>query len=466
MRRNQGQRHSVGARSPVHTLKVSISGVRGVVGESLTPQLVVGFSQAFGCYVDSGVVLVGRDTRRTGEMVRAAVTGGLLATGCYVIDLGIVPVPTILIAVKQLQADGAIAITASHNPAEWNALKFARADGVFLNSYQATELIDVYHQGQFRLARTPEIAPVKYDNSALERHIELVVSKVDVGAIRARRFRVAVDACNGAGGIADRRLLEELGCQVTMIHDEPSGDFPHDPEPTARNLRDLCRVVQEVGADIGFAQDADADRLALVSEKGRAIGEEYTLAFACDAVCAKTPGPIAVNISTSRMVDEVAAWYGVKVLRTRVGEVNVVEAVRREGAVIGGEGNGGVIYPAVHWCRDSLTGMALVLEGLARRRSVSEWAGSFRPSAMHKTKIECSSARVEQAMAAVQRAYADCMIDRTEGIRVVWPETGVWLHIRPSNTEPVIRVVAEADNRTAARRLCTEALQVLQPAVR
>jgi phosphomannomutase len=455
----------VSTRSPVHTLKISISGVRGVVGESLTPQLLVGFAQAFGCYVEGGVVLIGRDTRQTGEMVRCAVVGGLMASGCYCIDVGVVPVPTVLIAVKQLQADGAIAITASHNPAEWNALKFARSDGVFLNAYQAAELLDVYHQGEFRLAPTSEISSLEFDSEAVERHTNLLLKNVDVTAIRQRRLKVVVDCCNGAGSVMTERLLRELGCDVTMIHDTPDGDFPHHPEPIPENLGDLCQAVRDVDADIGFAQDADADRLAIVSPDGVPIGEEFTLTFACDAVTSRTPGPIVTNTSTTRMIDEVGERNGCRVVRARVGEINVVESMLREGAIVGGEGNGGVVYPQVHPCRDSMSGICLVLQGLAQQDSVTAWARQFRPSAMHKTKIESPSARVQHALTAVRRQYADQQVDLTEGIKVIWPDTRSWLHIRPSNTEPVIRVIAEADTSADARQLCAGAIAILRAAI-
>jgi phosphomannomutase len=451
--------------SPVHTLKISISGVRGVVGDSLTPQLVVGFAQAFGCYVEGGVVMIGRDTRQSGEMVRSAAVGGLLASGCYCIDLGIVPVPTILIAVKQLHGDGAVAITASHNPAEWNALKFARSDGVFLNAYQAAELLDVYHQGEFRLAPISELSALEFDNEAVPLHTNLLLANIDVGAIRAHRFKVVVDCCNGAGSVMTENLLQELGCDVTMIHDTPNGDFPHNPEPIPENLGDLRQAVLDTGADIGFAQDADADRLAVVSAEGAAIGEEFTLAFACDTVTARKPGPIITNTSTSRMIDEVAERNGCTVIRAKVGEVNVVEQMMRESAVIGGEGNGGVIYPQVHYCRDSMSGIGLILEGLARHESVTAWTRQFRPSAMHKTKIECPSARVQHALTAVRRRYADQQLDLTEGVKVIWPDTRSWLHIRPSNTEPVIRVIAERDTAAEAEELCAGAVETLRATI-
>ena len=447
--------------SPVHTLKISISGVRGVVGESLTPQLLVGFSQAFGCWVDGGVVLVGRDTRQTGEMVRSAVVGGLLATGCYVIDLGVVPVPTVLIAVKQLQADGGVAITASHNPAQWNALKFVRADGVFLNSYQATELLDVYHQGTFRLASVAELSQVEHDTGAVQRHIDLVLSRIDVEVIRRRHPKVVVDACNGAGSVMTERLLTEMGCDVVMIHDTPDGQFPHDPEPIPANLGDLCQAVRDHQADVGFAQDADADRLAVVSERGQAIGEEFTLAFACDVVASRQGGPLVTNVSSSRMIDEIAQRHGTHVIRATVGEINVVETMLREEATIGGEGNGGVIYPDMHPCRDSMIGMGLILEGLAQHGTIAAWTKHFQPSAMHKTKIECPSARIQQALAAARRQYADQELDPTEGVKVIWPNDRSWLHIRPSNTEPVIRVIAEKDTIADAQALCDDAIATL-----
>ena len=452
-------------RSPVHTLKISISGVRGVVGESLTPQLLVGFSQAFGCWVDGGVVIVGRDTRQTGEMVRSAVVGGLLATGCYVIDAGIVPVPTLLIAVKHQQADGGVAITASHNPEQWNALKFVRSDGVFLSSYQATELLDIYHQGQFALASVGELTELEFEHDAIERHINLVLKNVDVAAIKHHRPKVVVDACNGAGSVMTERLLTELGCDVTMIHDTPDGRFPHPPEPIPRNLGDLCQAVHDTGADIGFAQDADADRLAVVSEKGIAIGEEFSLAFACDAVAARTPGPIVVNVSTSRMIDDVARRHKVPIFHSKVGEINVVEGMIREGASIGGEGNGGVVYPPVHMCRDSMSGIAVILQGLVEHGSVTAWTQRFPPGSIVKTTIECPSSRIQHALTATRRRYSDQKLDETEGVKVIWPDTGAWLHIRPSNTEPVIRVIAETDTEDEANGLCQEALETLNTAI-
>jgi len=466
----------------VRTLKTGISGVRGVVGDSLTPGLVVRFAQAFGTYLKGGRVAVGRDTRPSGEMVQAAVVGGLLACGCEVRDFGVLPVPTLQLAVARHDFDGGIAITASHNPQEWNALKFIGGDGTFLRPYQAEELLDIYHQGEFALVPEPQVGLCMAGEGALEEHLSAILAHTDVEAIRAAGLRVVVDCCNGAGALMAPVLLRELGCrEVFVINGDPTGLFAHPPEPVPAHLGALQAAVRELGADLGFAQDADADRLALVDERGLAVGEEYTLALAAEAVAARrAPLPLVTNLSTSRMIDEVAQRYGCFVRRTPVGETNVVEAMKQEAAkfiaagltaepdwVFGGEGNGGVIDPCVHYCRDSHRAMALILEGLARSgKSLSAWiASSFRPSAIVKDKIECPVAKVQQVMLALRSRYADRgHVDETEGIKVVWPDRS-WLHARPSNTEPVVRVVAEADTPLAATALVAEALDVVREAI-
>ncbi|MDH7568833.1 MAG: phosphoglucosamine mutase, partial [Armatimonadota bacterium] len=349
----------------VTNLKISISGVRAVVGDTLTPLLMVRFAQAFGTWVGSGTVVVGSDTRTSGEMVRHAVLSGLASAGCQVVDVGICPVPTVQVMVERLAAAGGVAITASHNPVEWNALKFIRNDGIFLSPYEAEELLTIYHQGEFTRVGSALLRPPRQNTDAVRTHVEEIVKLVDAEKIRQRRFKVAVDCCNGAGAVATPHLLEALGCEMLGIHLTPNGVFPHPPEPLPENLTQLCAHVRQTGAHIGFAQDADADRLAIVSEAGEAIGEEYTLALCTDFVLRRNPGPVVVNVSTSMMAEEIAARYGARVVRTAVGEVNVAVRMKREGAVIGGEGNGGVIYPPLHYGRDSLIGMALVLQHLA-----------------------------------------------------------------------------------------------------
>lgn len=466
----------------VMTLKTGISGVRGVVGDSLTPGLVVRFAQAFGTYVKGGRVAVGRDTRPSGEMVQAAVIGGLLACGCEVHDFGVLPVPTLQLAVARHDFDGGIAITASHNPQEWNALKFIGEHGIFLRPYQAEELLDIYHQGEFALVPEPQVGVSVRGEGAIEEHLSAALAGIDVESIRAAGLRVVLDCCNGAGAVMAPRLLRELGCrEVIVINGDPTGLFAHPPEPVPAHLTGLQAAVRELGADLGLAQDADADRLALVDERGVAVSEEYTLALAAEAVAARrAPLPLVTNLSTSRMIDEVAQRYGCFVRRTPVGEINVVEAMKQEAAkfvaaglttepdwVFGGEGNGGVIDPRVHYCRDSHRAMALILEGLARSgKSLSSWiAQSFRPSAIVKDKVECPVAKVQQVLLALRRRYADRgHIDETEGIKVLWPDRS-WLHVRPSNTEPVIRVVAEADNADVARSLVAEAMELVRATI-
>jgi len=448
----------------IQSLKIGISGVRGIVGESLTPQLVVGFAQAFGTYLGGGLVVVGRDTRPSGEMIRNALVGGLLATDCEVMDVGICPVPTIRHAVVDLGADGGVAITASHNRAEWNALQFIRSDGVFLNRYQAEELLNVYHQGAFDHRPGTSMGRIGRDEGAVTRHLAKVLAAADRQAITRMNPKVVLDACNGAGATCTRRLLEKLGCEVVSINHVPDGHFARPPEPVAANLGELCRAVIEHGADLGFALDPDADRVSVVSGSGQAIGEEFTLPFACDVMAPGREGPLVTNLSTSRMLEEVAARYGREVIRTPVGEVNVLEAMIATGACAGGEGNGGVVDPQVGYCADSLIAITRILEGLAQRGiTIEQWRDSFRPSAIIKEKAPCPGGRVQAVLHALQRRYAHQQLDRTEGIKVLWPNA--WLHVRPSNTEPIIRVIAEADDEPTARAIANEALAAINEAI-
>lgn len=451
----------------MQSLRIGVSGVRGIVGQSLTPQLVVGFAEAFGTYLDGGVVVIGRDPRPSGEMILNALTGGLLSTGCSVIDVGVCPTPTMQHAVVDLAADGGIAITASHHPAAWNALKFCREDGVFLNQYQAEELLNVYHQGAFVQQPHDALGRMGGDEGAINRHLSKVLYATDRDAIARMAPKVVIDSVNGAGADCAEGLLEKMGCEVVAINDVPNGRFPREPEPIPENLGQLCEAVVEHDADIGFGQDADGDRLAIVSERAEAIGEEFTLAFAADVMAEKRRGgPLVTNLSTSRMIEEVGERHGCEVIRSKVGEVNVVETMLAVDAIGGGEGNGGVIDPELHYCRDNLAAMALILEGMASRAvTVGEWAASFRPSAIVKDRLPCPAGMTGRAVLALQRHYEGRELDLTEGVKVFF-EGGAWLHARPSNTEPIIRVVAEADDRATARRLSDEAVQVADEAIR
>jgi phosphomannomutase len=450
-------------RKPL-SLKIGISGVRGIVGESLTPQLVTSFAEAFGTYCGAGPIVVGTDSRPSREMVKQAVLAGLLATGCTPIDVGILPVPALQLFVRTIGAFGGLCVTASHNPIEWNALKFFGPDGIILRPDQAAELVDLYHQGEYGRVDAKAIGHIQTDATAIRRHREAVLQMVDVEAIRRRQFTVVVDACNGAASFATPEFLEVLGCTVVPFSINPDQPFPRNPEPLPENLTLLRREVPAQGAAIGFAQDADADRLAIVDETGEPLGEEATLALAVRHVLRKSPGPVVVNISTSRMIDDVAAEFGCPVYRTRVGEVNVVEAMLTRKAIIGGEGNGGVIMPAINPCRDSFVAMALILEALAQEGgSIREMRARIPHYAIVKDKLTCSAREIAPALRLVREHFAGETLDLTDGIKILWADR--WVQARGSNTEPIIRLTAEAPTETDARTLVADVLAVLGAAV-
>jgi phosphoglucosamine mutase len=436
----------------IPTLKISISGVRGVVGESLTPALLVRFAQAFGTYTGPGSIAVGRDTRTSGEMVRQAVVAGLLSSGCRVVDLDICPVPTVQLLVRERRASGGIAITASHNPAEWNALKFVNSAGLFLAEAQARQLLDIYHQGEYRKVSGAEMRAVEPSAGAIELHVKKILDELGPVPRGGRKLRVAVDSCNGAGSIVAPRLLEALGAEVFPVNVTPDGLFPRGAEPVEENLGALREAVREHECDVGFAQDMDADRLAVVSERGEAIGEEYTLVLATRYVLGRERGPVVANLSTTGVLDAVAENFGCPVFRSKIGEANVAEEMTRRGAVVGGEGNGGVMYPRINFARDSLTAMALVLHLLAETgQTVSELLAELPRSFMLKEKLACRSDKIRAALKAVREEYARWPLDLRDGVRVTTPDG--WFLVRGSNTEPIIRLVAEAETAERARAL-------------
>ena len=436
----------------IPTLKISISGVRGVVGDSLTPTLLTRFAQAFGTYVGSRTIILGRDPRTSGEMVKQAVIAGLLSSGCRVLDLGMCPVPTIQLMVRLRRAQGGIAITASHNPPEWNALKFIGSDGTFLGPGLAREMLDIYHQGEYAKVSGNEMRTVETLDGAIDHHINAILNVVGPLPKKERRLRVVLDACNGAGSIVGPRLLHSLGAEVITINDNPNGQFPRPAEPTPENLGDLCAAVKQYGADIGFAQDMDADRLAIVSERGEAIGEDYTLVLAAMYVLGREPGPFVANLSTTSALDFVAQRFGCPFYRTKIGEANVTEGMQRESAVIGGEGNGGVIYPRINFARDSLVGMALILHMLADREvPLTGILAELPRLVMIKEKLSCPSHKIPEVLKMVRRVYANSPLDLEDGVKVLL-DNG-WLHVRGSNTEPIIRLSAEAGTEEEVRSI-------------
>jgi phosphomannomutase len=440
-----------------HLLKIGVSGVRGVIGEFLTPGIAAAFAQAFGTYVGSGRVVVGRDTRSSGEMLTNAVTCGLLAAGCEVVQVGVLPTPSLQIFVATTGARGGIAITASHNPPEYNALKLFNGEGLFFNSYERSELLDLYHQRSFREVTNSEMRAVTAAQGDPSRdHMRRVLGHVDADRIRKRGFRVALDAVNGAGSLVSCRFLQtDLGCELHAIAVDPSLPFPRVAEPRPDTLTDLAALVVATGADVGFAQDPDGDRLAVADETGGVLDNDDVLALAMDAALSRTPGDVVVNLTTSAVVDDVARTHGCRVHRTAVGEANVVEMMQAVDAVIGGEGsNGGIIFPAVHLCRDSYTGMALLLDRMAETgRRVSELVGALPRYVRRSGSAPFQHGRLGQIIQQLEEAFPLAATDRTDGVKLTMADR--WVHVRASNTEPIVRIAVEGRDEATADDLYT-----------
>jgi phosphomannomutase len=434
------------------TLMVGVSGVRGIVGESLTPQVVLEFAQAYGTLLAGGRVVLARDPRPSGVMFEAAAAAGLLAAGCPVTRLGVVTTPTAGRAITDGGYAGGMIITASHNPREWNGLKFLDDLGVAPDPQRAARIAEIRTTGAFRPCRTDTCGHAQEDPGAGQRHVAAVLAAQEVDLRAVQGLRVVLDSVNGAGCRDTPNLMTALGCEFMHLNSEPTGEFAHRPEPIRENLTALCDAVRQKGAAIGFAQDPDADRLAIVDERGEYIGEEYTLALAVWSVLSRRPGPVAANLSTSRMVDDLAARYGAQVIRTPVGEAHVARAMRAHHCVIGGEGNGGVIDPRICWVRDSFSAISLVLQLIAATRmSVSTLVSELPAYAMIKEKFEIPRERIQTAVEAVTKAFSGRAPLTADGVRVDFPEG--WVHLRASNTEPIMRVFAEAADAARATAL-------------
>lgn len=446
-------------------LMVSVSGVRGRVGDGLTPEVIAQFASGFGAWAlqqakaagkDGATVVVGRDSRVSGPMFHRVVLSALESVGCQVLDVGMAPTPTIQLAVEHHHAAGGLAITASHNPIEWNALKFIGPSGLFLDAAEGSAMREIV-EGVVPRATWDRLGKTTALSDANEYHIQRILDLpfIDVEAIRARKFSVSLDCVRGAGGAFMPQLLEKLGCKVTAINLETDGKFPRPPEPVAENLKELEALVKKSGAEIGLAVDPDVDRLALVSEKGKAIGEDYTLALAAKVVLQHRPGPVVTNLSTSRIVDDIAEEAGRKVVRAPVGEVNVATRMRTEGAPIGGEGNGGVILTEMHLGRDAPVGAAIILQLLLQeKRPLSEIVGSYPRYSIVKDKLDRPKAPLDSVYASMRTAFPTAQADTQDGLRLTWPDR--WVHVRPSGTEPIVRVIAEAPSEAEARQLIAE----------
>jgi phosphomannomutase len=443
---------------------LSISGLRGVVGDGLDPEYVVRFAAALGTMADGGAVVLSRDGRSTGVMLKHAAIAGLTAVGCRVLDADIATTPTCGVLVTEHGAAAGLQITASHNPVEWNGLKpFSPAGSVF-DAERGARFVALLESGQFAYQPWDRIGTAETLDDPAAPHIARVMKLIDAEAIRARRFKVVLDCNHGSGAVATPGFLEGLGCEVIVLGGAPDGRFEHTPEPLAQNLTGLCGTVRRLGADVGFAQDPDADRLAIVDNTGRYIGEELTLALGADHVLARRKGPIVVNGSTSRVTADVAAKHGCEFHRSYVGEAHVTAMMKEVGAVLGGEGNGGVIEPAVGYVRDSFVSMAYVLDGLAQRQgTLADWADSLPQYTIVKDKLTCPRERVEAACVALLSAYGEATPTEGDGLRLDWEDR--WVQVRASNTEPIIRIIAEAPGEQIARDLCRKAVDIARRAV-
>ncbi|HEX8522968.1 MAG TPA: phosphoglucosamine mutase [Tepidisphaeraceae bacterium] len=442
-------------------LMIGVSGLRGTVGGTLTPPTVMQMAAAYAVYLKQSApvdgqrhrVVFGRDSRPSGQWVRDAAVGALSASGIEVIDLDIVTTPGVAMMVQHLKADAGMIATASHNPIQWNGLKFLNKNAVALPPDEAGKLKKLFDERAANYVRVQEVFPAMRNSETHALHVKRVLDRVDVLGISTKRYKVVLDSVNGAGCVATATLLNKLGCQLVHLNNTPNGQFPHEPEPTKANLTQLADEVKRQKAHVGFAQDPDADRLAIVDENGQYIGEEYSLALCAQFILSKKPGPTVANLSTSRMLDDIAAKTGSRVVRTPVGEANVVDTMIREGSNIGGEGNGGVIDPRIVPGRDSLVGMAYVLGLMAATgKTVSQLVTEIPKYEIVKTKFECRREDADRAVEAIKKQFVSEKVDTQDGIRIDW--SNAWVHARPSNTEPIMRIIAEApDKKTADEKI-------------
>ena len=472
------------------SLIISVSGLRGVVGESLTPQVAMKYAAAYSAFARPGAFVITRDGRASGVMLAEAIIAALNAAGRPTLDAGVAATPTTGVLIRQHQAAGGIQISASHNPSQYNGLKLFNDEGRVIPQGPGEKVKELYqaqsakcqvqsgfHSTPHSTLHTPH-SELRSLNSGLgdtiTAHLAAVLQTVNVEVIRAKKYRVLLDANRGAGGVLGRRLLEELGCDVTILGETPDGQFEHTPEPTEENLQPVLGKVREAGVDIGFCQDPDADRLAVIDASGRYLGEEYTVAMCLDhvlntrekgsiatrnekgSIATRNTGTVVINCASSRMSQDIAEKYGVAIYRSAVGEANVVDRMKAKNAIFGGEGNGGPIDPKVGYVRDSFVGMAQLLDAMAARgKTIAELAAELPRYAIVKRKIPLALDHVPAAITALETHYAHLPRDRQDGLRIDWPKA--WLLVRASNTEPIVRAIAEAETEQAAHALCDEA---------
>lgn len=452
----------------------SISGIRGTIGgkvdDNLTPLDVVKFTSAFGTWLQNNknkkdlTLVIGRDARISGQMVSSLVTATLQGLGINVIDLGLSTTPTVEVMVPELNADGGIILTASHNPKQWNALKLLNDKGEFINGQDGTEVLAIAESEDFNYAEVDNLGKYETRNDGFDIHIQKILDlpMVDADAIKAKKFKVVLDAVNSTGGISLPPLLEQLGCEVIKLYCEPNGHFPHNPEPLKEHLTDICELVKQENADLGIVVDPDVDRLALIDETGEMFGEEYTLVAVADYLLKHKKGAAISNLSSSRALRDVAQSHNSEYFASAVGEVNVVTLMKEKNAVIGGEGNGGIIYPDLHYGRDSLVGVALFLTHLAKEnKTVSELRATYPAYFMGKKKIELTpEIDVDHLLTLMEKEYQNEEISTVDGVKIDFPEN--WVHLRKSNTEPIIRIYTEAQSQQEADELADRMIEKIK----
>jgi phosphomannomutase len=456
------------------TLIKSISGIRGTIGgeagDNFTPLDIVKFTSAYGVWIreqrqkDAYRVVVGRDARISGEMVQNLVMNTLVGLGIHVIDIELSTTPTVEMAVPMERADGGIVLTASHNPKQWNALKLLNSKGEFLSAADGVRILEIAESGAMAFAEIDKLGHISKNQAYLDLHIDEILDLpiVNKEAIKAAGFRVVVDGVNSTGGLAIPLLLDRLGVHAIKLHCQPTGYFPHNPEPLKENLKDLSKMVVKKQADFGIAVDPDVDRLAFVSEDGTMFGEEYTLVACADYVLSKTPGPTVSNMSSTRALRDVTEGYGQTYQASAVGEVHVVELMKKNNAIIGGEGNGGVIYPVLHYGRDAMVGVALFLSLLAERnQSVSALRKNYPDYFMSKKKIQLTPGLdVDALLDTMAQRYSHEKLSIIDGVKIDFTEN--WVHLRKSNTEPIIRIYTEAVTQAAADKLADRIMAEIQ----
>lgn len=441
----------------------SISGIRGTIGgasgQNLTPIDIVECAAAFGFWAmqhkENPKIVIGRDARISGELVSQLVSNTLIALGIDVIDLGLSTTPTVEVAVPMENAIAGIIITASHNPKQWNALKFVNEKGEFISAADGQEVLNLIDSGNIKFAEVDKIGTIKKDDTYIDKHIDLILQLelINVEAIKAKKFKVVVDCINSTGALSIPPLLEKLNCEYILINENPTGEFAHNPEPLAAHLVDLCETVKRENADLGIAVDPDVDRLAFVSNDGTLFGEEYTLVAIADYILSKTPGNTVSNLSSTRALRDVTEKHGMSYQASAVGEVNVVTKMKETNAIIGGEGNGGVILPALHYGRDALVGIALFLSHLAENNmSVAQLRATYPNYFISKNKIQLTPAiDVDEILKQLSKKYAHEQINTIDGVKIDFEKE--WVHLRKSNTEPIIRIYSESETEAGAERL-------------